>query len=605
MSPVETRDQIKSRMLQQAARLWGYQEAAIDTTAFDPLVDLLVGALATESERVYSEIQASRGRILERLVELLLPEVITAPRPAHSVLAARPVDLLSDASRTDVFTTRHPQTGEEIALSPAGRFPLVNGRVSCLATGHQLWRVDDLGNNIPVAQASLHRRLPDYTLWLGVELMPGLPSDLSLRFFFDWKNLPLPIYDYAQHLPQTRWWLNEQALSVESGTDTQPEPGLSAAIRMMESYAERYYRSNFLTIRGTFPPPVPTASGTFLPAALTDAFDPALLQILPMMTWIRVEFPTVFGAEVMAKTECVLNAFPVLNRQLGKRLVFKLTDGLNVFPIQTDLPFIELADVSDSEGTVYPAYTEANASDPTARSYALRRQGVGRFDNRNADEAVRQLIDLLRDESASFAAFGYDSLRSNIDEIQKSLLRIRQSMATTPPGEPVPFLVVNNGPERGNLFVNYWATAAERGNRLPIGARVDTTLPAFRREGMTLLRPTLGGVARLSPSASLPAFRQVLLTRGRALTVEDIRAVCRATAPELIERVEVQKGCAVSTDPRQGLIRTLDVQLLLRKTARLTDDEQRQLVHAITVTLQDQWTGLLPLRVVLTNPVSV
>jgi len=601
---LETRDQIKSRMLQQAARLWGYQEAAIDTTAFDPLVDLLVGALATESERVYGEIQASRGRILERLVELLLPEVVTAPRTAHSVLVARPLELLGEATRTDTFSTRHPQTGEEIALTPAGTFSLANGRVTCLAAGHQLWRIDDMGNNIPVAQASLHRRLPDYTLWLGLELMPGLPPDLTLRFFFDWKNLPLPIYDYAQHLPQTRWWLGDQLLTVEPGTGRQMDTNISAATQTMESHADRYYRSNFLTVRGQFPAPTPNANGTFLPTTITDTFDPALLQSLPILTWVRVEFPTVFGAEIMARTECVLNAFPVLNRQLG-RAVFRLTDGLNVFPIQTDQPLIELADVSDSDGNTYPAYTEASASDPTARSYALRRQGVGRFDSRNADEAVRQLIDLLRDESASFAALGYDTLRSNIDDIQKSLLRIRQGLPVQSPGEPVPFVVVNNGPDRGNLFVNYWATAAERGNRLPIGARVDTNSPAFRREGMVLLRPTLGGAPRLSPSASLPIFRQALLTRGRALTVEDIRAVCRATAPELIERVDVQKGYAVSPDPRQGLIRTLDVQVSLRNSARLTPDEQRQLTHELTITLQDQWTGLLPLRVQLTNSATV
>jgi hypothetical protein len=600
---LETRDQIKSRMLQQAARLWGYQEAAIDTTAFDPLVDLLVGALATESERVYGEIQASRGRILERLVELLLPEVVTAPRPAHSVMAVRPIELLGEVTRTDAFTTRHPQTAAEITLSPAGRFPIVNGRVACLAAGNQLWRVDDMGNNIPVAQASLHRQLPDYTLWLGLELMPGLPQDLSMRFFLDWKNLPLPIYDYAQHLPQTRWWLADQPLTIIPGTNSEPELSLSPTLKSMESHADRYYRSNFLTVQGRFPALTPYPNGTFVPPSLTDVFDPNVLQTLPPLTWIRIDFPTVFRAEIMAKTECVMNAFPVLNRQLG-RSVFRLTDGLNVFPIQTELPLIELADVTDSEGNAYPAYTDADASDPTAYSYAVRRQGVGRFDSRNADEMVRHLMDLLRDESASFAALGYDTLRSNIDDIQKSLLRIRQSMPTSSAGEAAPFVIISNGPDRGNLFVNYWVTAAERGNRLPIGARIETSLPSFRREGIVLLRPSLGGMARLGPSASLPAFRQALLTRGRALTVEDIRAVCRAAAPELIEQVDVQKGCTVSTDPRQGLMRTLDVRITLRPMARLTAEEQRQLIHELTITLQDQWTGLLPLRVLLTNPVA-
>ncbi len=44
------------------------------------------------------------------------------------------------------------------------------------------------------------------------------------------------------------------------------------------------------------------------------------------------------------------------------------------------------------------------------------------------------------------------------------------------------------------------------------------------------------------------------------------------------------------------------MRLTLTRTARLTADEQRQLIHELTITLQDQWTGLLPLRVLLTNP---
>jgi len=598
---VETRDQIKSRMLQQAAQLWGYSEIAIDINAFDPLVDLLVGALANESERVYGEIQASRGRILERLVELLLPEVVTAPRPAHSVMAVRPVEPLSDVTRTDVFTTRNTQTADEVSLSPAGRFLVVNARVACLASGQQLWRVDDMGNKLLAAPASPGYSLPNYTLYLGLELMPGLPPDISLRFFLDWRNLPLPLYDYARHLPQTRWWLKNQPLTVEAGTGRQFDPDESPALRTLESQTDRYYQRNFLTVSGRFAPPAPAEDGTFYPTELGEVFDPALLQTLPVLTWLKVEFPVVFGGAVLAKTECVLNAFPVLNRQL-ERAVFRLGDGLNVFPIQTERSLIELADVIDSDGNIYPTYTDADTGDPTARSYALRRQGVGRFDSRNADEAVRQLLDLLRDESASFAALGYDILRSNIGDIQKSLLRIRQSVPGQSSGEPVPFLVVNNSPDKGNLFVNYWVTTASRANRLPIGARVDTALPAFRREGMALLRPMLGGAERLTAAASLPAFRQALLTRGRALTIEDIRAVCFATAPDRIGWVDVQKGCAINPDPLRGLTRTLDVRVKLRDDASLTTEEQQQLAHELTVVLENQWTGVLPLRVEIRNP---
>ncbi len=198
---------------------------------------------------------------------------------------------------------------------------------------------------------------------------------------------------------------------------------------------------------------------------------------------------------------------------------------------------------------------------------------------------------------------GYDSLRSNIEDIQKNLQRIRQGMPTAPNGDritpdPTPFLIIHNAPATGTLFVNYWATSADRANRLPGGTRVDTTAIQFRREGMQLLSPLVGGTARLDPASSLPVFRQALLTRGRALTTEDIRAICLGTAPDTIEGVTVQKGFAVNPDPRQGLTRTLDVRLAFRPGARLLPTDQAQVCREITVLLEEQWSGVLPIRVI-------
>src|SRR5215211_6924150 len=87
----ETKEHIKSRMLKNAARLWGYKETETESS-FDPVVSLLLTAFASELEKVSGDIQASGARVLERLVQLLSPDTLTGALPAHGIATALPVE---------------------------------------------------------------------------------------------------------------------------------------------------------------------------------------------------------------------------------------------------------------------------------------------------------------------------------------------------------------------------------------------------------------------------------------------------------------------------------------------------------------------------------
>ncbi|MBO0936696.1 type VI secretion system baseplate subunit TssF [Fibrella sp. HMF5335] len=603
MNSLDTRDQIKARMLRDTARLWGLSDNQLDTTAFDPLVDLLLGTLAAESERVYGEILASRGRILERLVQVLLPETVTGPRPAHGLLMAQPTENRAVAAHDMPLTVRHPQTGDELGLLPAGRFSLLNGRVVCGAAGAQLWRLDDQQNRTPVASAPPHRRLPEYTLWLGLDLplqsqYADSESDNTARFYFNWKNQPNAM-QYCAQLGQTGWQVEGSPARPLTAIHTlQPEPADNGAtdtadLHELEQHAQRYYRPHFVTVTLTDVGPAGAA-----PAILTDSFDAALLQTLPPLTWLRVSFPPTFSADMLQQTDCLLNAFPVLNIQASTP-TFRLNDILNVFPLQTDRPLLAVVEVTDSEGNTYAPHTLGD--DPTRRTYTLRHRGVGRFDSRQAADLVQHTLDQLRDDSAAFLPLGYDALRGQVEDIQKSMQRIRQQLppAASLPGEPTPFLIINNAPTSGTLFVRCWTTAADRANRLPLSAKVDTTSPALRRDRpVSLLQPLLGGMARLNDAASLPAFRRTLLTRGRALTAEDLRAIALATAPDLITGATIQKSVAVGTEARQGLTRVLDVRLAFRAGRVLAADEKEHWCREVAAQIDGLWAGVLPIRVI-------
>lgn len=87
----ESREHIKTRMLKNAARAWGYAETEPENN-FDPLVSMLLTACSIELEKISGEIQGSRARVLERLVQLLSPDAFTGPLPAHAIGHAVPVD---------------------------------------------------------------------------------------------------------------------------------------------------------------------------------------------------------------------------------------------------------------------------------------------------------------------------------------------------------------------------------------------------------------------------------------------------------------------------------------------------------------------------------
>src|SRR5690606_7018610 len=97
------REKVKRRLRKKAAELWGFQEAEME--GFDPVVDLLLGACAVEFEKIANEIFSSETRVLERLAHLLVPEVLTGPKPAHAILHARPVEPLHRLQPTDQFVS--------------------------------------------------------------------------------------------------------------------------------------------------------------------------------------------------------------------------------------------------------------------------------------------------------------------------------------------------------------------------------------------------------------------------------------------------------------------------------------------------------------------
>jgi hypothetical protein len=144
----ESRNHIKTRLLKNAARAWGYSETEAENN-FDPLVSMLLTACSAELEKISGDIQASRGRVLERLVQLLSPDALTGALPSHAVATAASIESSFELSeQTQFYLTRklqgNTETEEPVVkdtfFSPTADFQLNRASIRFMATGNTLYQ---------------------------------------------------------------------------------------------------------------------------------------------------------------------------------------------------------------------------------------------------------------------------------------------------------------------------------------------------------------------------------------------------------------------------------------------------------------------------------
>ena len=88
---MEHKELIKERMLMMAARMWAAEEV-YDESSFDPLVRILISALAAESESIYHEMDQVQDRVAKKLMNQLMPHIHGGVQPGHSIVILNPTD---------------------------------------------------------------------------------------------------------------------------------------------------------------------------------------------------------------------------------------------------------------------------------------------------------------------------------------------------------------------------------------------------------------------------------------------------------------------------------------------------------------------------------
>ncbi len=574
-----SKEYIKSRMIKNAASYWGYADSDIDS--FDPVVKLLIESCATEIYKLTQEINSSQVRTLERLSSLLTPDVYIGSRPAHSIMFAKSVEPVCELHEGIQFFHQKKISSKlngpldtiiDLFFVPLTNQKIVDGAIKFSASGSNLFSYNENNNREFFLKTRSGNKLNESTLWIALSLNEKITSLNDLTFYFDWRNQPDKSSLY-KILSATRWELDGNEIVVRFGLDnflktqnSEIEDADQVAAQKVQKEIFSLYKNRYVSFNG-FKNDFkynPYESLKFYPEEFEDSFSSEdLKQLTEKHVWIKVKFPALFNEPLLEDTFVSINCFPVVNKKLNQ-LRYRLPLNINIVPlIDSTGDFFCIKSLTGANDLEYHSTPlQKTNDDASPGTYTLRTRGVERFDDRDGKEFLEYLLELIRDESASFAALGHDFLISSIRSLNQDISLLEQKMIqnSTQFLNDTMYIMMNAREDGEILFIEYWSTNGETANNIRSGTKLELYSGSdLQKESLLLMINTHGGSGRLSNDETLDAYRYSLLTRDRIITVEDIKSFFRFELSNRIKNVEVERGVKLSNNPSEGLIKCVNI----------------------------------------------
>jgi len=368
--------------------------------------------------------------------------------------------------------------------------------------------------------------------------------------------------------------------------------------------ARAFYRRHYLTL--SIDLEVVRSSVGMIPSSLKQMWSEDVIGLLGQnLLWLRFEFPPFVTADVLSDSICSLNAVPVANLRLNE-FNFRIQQDFNVVPIETrDEHFYRIISVKSIDGTAYISSSAMHHGQPNNGEYVIREGGVERFDERNADQMLAYLIDMLKEESASFALLGPDAIQADLQALRRQITALGQKVKLdTRVLRQMQFLVAQPKTTVDTVFVEFWSTLGISGNDVRLGSELQPSSGAdVRSQELVMLSHTSGGKDALGEGDSLRQFKSVLTNRDRLVSVEDIQSFCISELPvELEDLPEINLTYGLSRNSRQGFCKKLQVRLYLPEESALSHEAWLAIAAHLQAKIEIRTPMLYEVEVLLGRP---
>ena len=601
-------EQIKNRMIKRASRMWGYSELESEN-AFDPILELLLSACASELEKLRFEQEKSRTRITDRILEIIFPDQIIGVVPAQTLLQLTPVENNVQLSRYNHFKAAKKTQNlydptevktKDIYFSPTLEMKLTTAQVRYLIYGNKVLQQESFFYQEEIIQ--LERQLPLGEVWGGLHT-PEVEKLEDLCFYIDINDKEQKEF-FTYYLQQIKVFSGGKEYELVEGYNV-PTNNVEYENIIAKNYTgidaiyneiNQFYQGNFFTLKGSIYPEKEDSTNSnsflasyFLNGRITDEKD---------IIWLQFKFYEVVTPKVLENVRIALNCVPAVNVRHTEDST-RIKGQLTIYPILGEDSFLDIDYISDN---YKKRYDVKNYLSDDNISIVLRRGGVARFDERNALEHLQHLLGLIRDETASFSAIGNDfAIEEELKQIGQNLASIYQNIKEKNLSlNTSPFLIFssNNKEMDMNFTISYWHTAAEEGNDIKTGVLLDCDSENKTAINKAItVRPSLGGRRGLTTADKILEYRSALLSRGRIVTIADVKAFAKSHFKHTIKGLEVHKGTKKEVSLKGGFKRTIDIFLIKNKEVEVNETEWEYLKDSFLIKLEKASANIYPYRI--------
>ena len=222
---MDKQSDIRNRMIAAAAKSWDINIR--DMSKVDPIIPLLIDAIAGEIERVSSSIEEARNTMGNKLMELITPESLISPFPARAILYAHPFDASFVVTPDHQFYVSKNNPFEEdgvpieLFFTPVSNQTLINGEIKYIAAGNSMYVYDNPLDKTMLLNGRGDKTLPPDTIWFALSLdkIPKSLDEVSIYFNLEQAEESEEKAFY-QSLAQSIWTINDRSLIIEKGFET-------------------------------------------------------------------------------------------------------------------------------------------------------------------------------------------------------------------------------------------------------------------------------------------------------------------------------------------------------------------------------------------------
>lgn len=572
---------IKERLLDRALDLWGIE----DERQLDPVVDLLLEAVAFESFQLEETLARADAALLGRLSRLLIPQKWMLPRPAHGLLSVHPKsgEHLMELSPHDHFSVNRVVQGVKsppLFFTPLYATQLLNAQIRYRLWGTQL---EELGRRRCYTEQAFAEedRLGDHTLYLGIQIAEEnlVHTDRLRLAILPERGELLPFLSEIQAFDAC-----EHPLVIQSQNIPEASYEGHYVQDLKEHYCHYLYEIELQESKAS-------CSLTSLFPKLKEELH-ELHDVASQLYWIRLEFPAVFTLDDMASMGVHLNTVPVINRRLIRKLHSLEREGRILSLSTSDQGhFLSIESLEDNLGKVYI---------PRERSYEAGALGVyslyfgdlERFDASDAQRQLRRVLQLVREEGNAFSAVDNSSFASVLKELQDRLKTLEKTVGKmqSESGPSKAFLMTMPEAEAEHLALSYWESTGGLANGLSPQDIIQSLEPdKFDSASIRLRTKTKGGRAAETEDMLIAHLRYGLLSKERIVTREDVKSYLKHRLGITLKQVDLRDGVTISQEPNKGLVRCTDVFLeLVKQGTELNEEEQAHLSSRLETELKER-----------------